>query len=163
MKTLLILRHAKTRSDAPKGDHARQLTDRGLRDAAAMAAYIRTLVGTPEAIVTSDARRAQQTAEIVANGVAFSAPLTIEPRVYAADLDSLFGVVRDLPDASDRVVLIGHNPGLEELAAALASGEEAVRLPTSALAHLEFDVPRWDAVGPGAGRLREVATRHTIS
>ncbi len=161
MKTLLILRHAKTQQDAPAGDHARQLTERGLRDAAAMAPYIRTLVGIPDAIVTSDARRAQQTAEIVADGVGFSEPLTIAPRIYGADPDTLFDVVRALPDDADRVVLVGHNPGLEALAAALA-GSDAIRLPTSALAHLEFDVPGWDEVRPGAGRLREVATRHTI-
>ena len=164
MKTLLILRHAKTQPDAPAGDHARQLTERGLRDAAAMATYIHTLVGTPDAIVTSDARRALQTAEIVAVRVEFTKPLTIEPRVYAANLAVLLAVVRGLPNDADLVVFVGHNPGFEDLAAALAANhDEHVRLPTSALAHLELDVPRWDAVQPGSGCLREVATRHTIA
>ena len=162
MKTLLILRHAKTQPDAPTGDHARQLTERGHQDAASMATYIENQFGTPDAIVTSDARRAMQTAEIVSNGVGFAAPLTLEPRIYAAGLETLLDVVRGLPDSASRVVLVGHNPGFEELAAALSSDDAAVRLPTSALAHLEFAVPRWHAVQPGSGRLREVATRHTI-
>ena len=66
MKTLLILRHAKTQSDAPAGDHARELTERGHRNAAAMGAYIHNLTRPPDAIITSDATRALQTAEVVA-------------------------------------------------------------------------------------------------
>ena len=161
MKTLLILRHAKTQQDAPTGDHARELTERGLRDAAAMAPYIRTLIGTPDTIVTSDARRAMQTAEIVSAGAGFSASVTIEPRIYGANLDTLLDVVRALPPDADRVVLVGHNPGFEELASALSSSE-AIRLPAAAFARLEFDVPAWYKVDLGAGRLRELATRHTI-
>jgi phosphohistidine phosphatase len=163
MKTLLVLRHAKTEPDAPAGDHARQLTARGRRDAATMAAYAKSRVGTPDAIVTSDARRAVQTAEIVAAGIGFTGPLTVEPRVYAANLEALLDVVHALPAATDRVILVSHNPGFEELAAALARGGEPVRLPTAAFAHLEFDAPTWAAVRPGSGTLREVATRHTAA
>src|SRR5215218_11506464 len=98
MKTLLILRHAKTQPDAPEGDHARELTERGHRNAAAMGAYIHNLTGAPDAIITSDATRARQTAEIVATAVAFTAPLTVEPRIYGAELDTLLSVVRRIPD-----------------------------------------------------------------
>jgi phosphohistidine phosphatase len=162
MKTLLVLRHAKTQPDAPNGDHARHLTERGHRDAQGMAEYIKAAIGAPDAIVTSDARRAMQTAEIVATVVGFSHPLTIQSRIYAAGLSTLLDVVRALPDDADRVILIGHNPGFEELADALSSDNADVRLPTSALAHLEFDAPNWSAVQPASGQLREVATRHTI-
>jgi phosphohistidine phosphatase len=163
MKTLLILRHAKTQPDAPNGDHARKLTERGHRDAEKMGAYIQRQFGAPDAIVTSDARRAMQTAEIVANGVGFTTPLTIDPRVYAAGLSTLLDVVRALPDDADRVILIGHNPGFEELSEALSSDNGDVRLPTSAFAHLEFDVSRWAEARPGVGQLREIATRHTVA
>lgn len=162
MKTLLILRHAKTQPDAPNGDHARQLTGRGLHDAARMAAYIKASIGAPDAIVTSDARRAMQTAEIVADGTGFTRSLTVEPRMYAAGSATLLDVVRALPDDADRVILVGHNPGFEELAAALSSDDAEVRLPTSAFAHLEFDAASWSEAQPGSGELREVATRHTI-
>ena len=164
MKTLLILRHAKTQSDAPAGDHARELTERGHRNAAAMGAYIHNLSGIPDAIITSDATRARQTAEIVALAVDFTAPLTVEPLIYAADPDALLAVVRRIPDEVQTAIIVGHNPGFEELAAALAGNpEHEVRLPTSGLAVLEFDVERWDAVRAGSGRLREVATPRTIA
>jgi phosphohistidine phosphatase len=164
MKTLLILRHAKTQSDAPAGDHVRELTERGHHNAAAMGAYIHNLIGTPDAIVTSDATRARQTAEIVASAVDFTAPLTVEPQIYAADPDTLLAVVRRIPDGVQTVIIVGHNPGFEELAAALAgNAEHEVRLPTSGLALLEFDVEGWDAVRAGAGRLREIATPRAIA
>ena len=163
MKTLLVLRHAKTQPDAPAGDRARQLTERGLNDAAAVAAYIHKRIATPDAIVTSDARRALQTAEILASGVAFTKPLTVEPRIYAASVDTLLSVVHDLPNDAGAVVLVGHNPGFEELTEALSSHDEPVRLPTSAFAYLEFDIPSWRDIQPGSGHVREVATRHTIT
>ena len=164
MKTLLILRHAKTQSDAPAGDHARELTERGHRNAAAMGAHIHSLIGTPDAIITSDATRARQTAEIVAAAVDFAAPLTMVPQMYAADLDTLLGMVRRIPDEVRTAIIVGHNPGFEELAAALAgNAESGVRLPTSGLAVLEFDAEGWDAARAGAGRLREVATPRTIA
>jgi phosphohistidine phosphatase len=164
MKTLLILRHAKTQSDAPAGDRARELTERGHRNAAAMGAYIHNLSGIPDAIITSDATRARQTAEIVALAVDFTAPLTVEPRLYAADPDTLLAAVRRIPDEVQTAIIVGHNPGFEELAAALAGNpEHEVHLPTSGLAVLEFDVERWESVRAGGGRLREVATPRTIA
>jgi len=164
MKTLLILRHAKTQSDAPAGDHARELTERGHRNAAAMGAYIQNLIGTPDAIITSDATRARQTAEIVAGILGFTAPLTMEPRIYTADPDTLLAVVRGIPDEVQTAIIVGHNPGFEELATALAGKpEQGVRLPTSGLALLEFDVEGWDAVRASVGRLREVASPRTIA
>ncbi len=164
MKTLLILRHGKTQSDAPAGDHARELTERGHRNAAAMGAYIHNLVGTPDAIITSDATRALQTAEIVAEAVGFQTPLTVVPRIYAAELNTLLALVRSILDEVDTAIIVGHNPGFEELAEALAGNhDEGVRLPTAGLALLEFDIERWDAARKGTGRLREVATPRTIA
>lgn len=164
MKTLLILRHAKTQPDAPAGDHARELTERGLRNAAAMGEYIKILTGTPDAIITSDATRARQTAQIVAEAVGFQAPLTVEPRIYGADLNILLALVRSILDEVDTAIIVGHNPGFEELAEALAGDhDEGVRLPTAGLAAVAFDVERWDAARKGTGRLREVATPRTIA
>ena len=164
MKTLLILRHAKTQSDAPAGDHARELKERGHRDAAAMGAYIRNLADTPDAIITSDATRARQTAEIVATAVDFAAPLTVEPDIYAAGLETLLAAVRRIPNEVNSAIIVGHNPGFEELAGALAGNHDGeIRLPTSGLALLAFDVERWDGVRAGTGRLREVATPRTIA
>src|SRR4051794_13182381 len=164
MKTLLILRHAKTQPDAPQGDHVRELKERGHHDAAAIGTHLRSEIGTPDAIVTSDAARARQTAEIIATELGFGKPLVIEPRIYAAGVDTLLQVVRELPDDAKTVILVGHNPGFEELAASL-SGRDAddVRLPTAAVARLEFDLPRWSDVGPETGMWRGVVTPRTLN
>lgn len=164
MKTLLILRHAKTQPDAPHGDRARKLKERGHRDAAAIGAYVRGQVGTPDAIVTSDAIRARQTAEIIAAELGFDQPLTIEPRIYAADVETLLDVVRQLPGEADTVILVGHNPGFEELTASLSGhDEDEVRLPTAAVARLELDLPRWSDARPGIGILRGIVTPRSLS
>ena len=158
MKTLLLLRHAKTEADSPKGDKARALTKRGERDAAHIASQVQAV--RPDAIVASDARRAQQTAAIVAQAIGFTAPLTTDPAIYAADVDTLLLVARELPDSADCALLVGHNPGFEQLGALLA--REGIppdwHLPTAGLVHLEFDVARWDEVRPRTGRLRAVST-----
>jgi phosphohistidine phosphatase len=159
MKTLVILRHAKAQPDAPRGDHARTLTARGERDAAAAGRIVAELVGVPDAIVTSDAARARQTAEIAAGVIGFEAPLTIEPSIYDADVDDLLAVVRALSDTAARVVIVGHNPGFADLAAALAEPRAVVgHLRTAGIAHLEFAAASWREIGTGTGRLRGLAT-----
>ena len=163
MPTLFVLRHAKAQPDAPAGDHARELTGRGHRDAAAIGTYLHDLIGRPAAIVTSDARRARQTAELVAEATDFTSPVTLEPRLYGADLDTLILVLRGLPDEADSVVLVGHNPGLEALVAALAETEDAVELPTAGLAQIEFAATRWSDVQPGAGHWRGLTTPRSIA
>ncbi|MFN8590076.1 MAG: histidine phosphatase family protein [Thermomicrobiales bacterium] len=162
MKTLLILRHAKTQPDAPRGDHARELIERGLRDSRTMGLYIRERLGTPDAIVSSDAARARQTAQIVAEVSGFAGDLTIEPRIYDAGVRTLLDVVRGLPDG-ERVAIVGHNPGFEMLAGDLSADGSPVRLPTAGLAVLEFDVSRWEDVRQGRGQLREIVTPKLLS
>src|SRR5689334_25187603 len=111
MKTMLILRHAKAEQNATRGDRARTLTKRGRRAAAAMGAHVADTLGRPDAIVSSDAARARETADAVAAAVGFGDAITIQPRIYDADVATLVAVVRALPDAADAVVLVGHNPG----------------------------------------------------
>jgi phosphohistidine phosphatase len=159
MKTLLILRHGKAQPDAPDGDHARELTERGERDSQAIGAYIGEHPGVPDAILTSDAQRALQTAEIAAEAAGFTGELTIVPQIYGADLRTLLALARSILDEVDTALVVGHNPGFEELAAALAGiDEDDVRLPTAALAHLEFDVDRWDDARQGTGRWRGIVS-----
>src|SRR5690349_24781128 len=105
MKTMLILRHAKAEQNATRGDRARTLTKRGRRDAAAMGAHVADTTGRPDAIVSSDAKRAQETADAIAAAVDFGDGVTIEPRLYDADVSTLVAVVRALPDAADSRVL----------------------------------------------------------
>jgi phosphohistidine phosphatase len=159
MKTLLLLRHGKAQADAPHGDKKRALTDRGTRDSKTIGSVISSLVTRIDAVITSDAKRADETAELAAASAGYSGKITYEPAMYGADLDTLIRVVRHLPDSADRVLLVGHNPGFEELAAALpVEGTSPPRLPTAGVAHIEFDATHWRDVRPGTGRLVGVHT-----
>lgn len=154
MKTLIILRHGKAVDVLVSGDKKRELTERGLRDAEAMGKLIGHQVGVPDLVVSSDATRARQTAEIAGKAAGYKDEITIEPAIYDASVDTLVGVVRSLPDSADYVILVGHNPGFESLSADLAAdGTEPPRLPTSGFAHLQFKATHWHNVRPGTGTL----------
>ena len=117
MKTLLILRHGKAEDDSPMGDKGRRLTPKGERDAAFIGGRIAARFGAPDWVVASDATRARQTAEIAAEAAGFSGEIGLDPAIYDAELEDLLGVVRELPDGAERVLLVGHNPGLALLSA----------------------------------------------
>jgi phosphohistidine phosphatase len=157
MKTLLIFRHGKTEKNAAHGDRERALTARGERDTRAMARYLVSQAGHPDSIVASDAKRAQQTAKILAKTSDFKGKIATEPDIYGASLETLLKVIHHLPDRDSCVVLVGHNPGFEELGAALADEDiEGRHLPTAGVVHLEFDADHWKDARPGAGRLRGI-------
>ncbi|HEY7034602.1 MAG TPA: histidine phosphatase family protein [Thermomicrobiales bacterium] len=151
MKTLLILRHAKAQPDSPQGDWSRDLAERGRRDAPKMGNLIRERIGPPDAIVSSDAHRARQTAELAAAAIGFDAAIVFDHAIYDGGLADLTGVVQSLPQTAGTVLLVGHNPGMEALVAYLSGTE--VRLPTAGLAHLALDVDRWVDAGERSGRL----------
>jgi phosphohistidine phosphatase len=159
MKQLVVLRHAKTGRDHPDGDRARRLTERGERDSATAAQTLLDAVGMPERIVTSNAARAIQTAEIVASTIAFQGKIDEEPGLYLAELQDLIDIVHALPDDASTVVLIGHNPGFLELINWYA-GEDGQRdhLPTSAFAMVSAAVEQWADLGPGTASVSPVVT-----
>jgi phosphohistidine phosphatase len=158
VKTLLILRHGKAQEDAPQGDKARKLVERGENDSALMGKLIKKMDLKVDGIVSSDAARAKQTAEIAAEAAHFDGKIQLDPDIYYSGLDTLLKVVRGLPDKWDSVLLVGHNPGFEELAAALAeAGAEPPSLSTAGLAWLVFeDAKKWKDVKEGSGKLRGV-------
>jgi len=159
MKTLLIFRHGKAEERAPGGDRDRALTPRGERDVARVAQHLAAHAGMPGSIVTSDARRAEQTATIVAETIGFPGTVLTEPGLYGAGEDALVTIVHELPDKADAVVLVGHNPGFERLGNRLVDADTPIpELPTAGLIHLEFDVAQWHDVQAGTGRLRGVYT-----
>ena len=159
-KTLFLLRHGKAQPDAPHGDHARVLVERGRREAAIMGELLARITPALDAIVSSDAARARQTAQVALEASGFECAIHLNPAIYAASLDDLLDVVRGLPDEWATVLLVGHNPGFEDLAAALSKeGGSPPTLPTAGLVHLSFPhAQRWREVREGSGDLLAIYT-----
>ena len=159
MRTLLVLRHAKSdRNDPRLPDHDRPLAPRGEADALRMGAALAALAVMPDCIITSTAVRARDTAHRVAAALADNYHGRIDERdaVYAADVPALLAVLRACDDAHETVLLVGHNPGSEDLINVLVGGGEmhpVACLPTAALACLSLDVARWAAIDSASGSL----------
>jgi phosphohistidine phosphatase len=165
MRRLMLLRHAKTETDAPSGrDQDRRLDDRGRKDAARIGNWIATHPPFPDAVLVSPAVRARQTWEIAwaAMKDVVSAPqLELLPELYGADPAQLLQSIREASvHDPKRLMLIGHNPGMHELALTLAgrgdeAGLEALahNLPTAGLAVYDFAVDDWNDVAFRRGRL----------
>ncbi len=153
MKTLLILRHAKSSwKDDDLADHDRPLNKRGKRDAPRIGRRLRESQLAPELIVSSTAKRARKTASSVAEACAYEGVLELDGSLYLASPSQYILVLRRVPEQVQRVLVVGHNPGAEELLAQL-TGQE-VGLPTGALAHVEVDVAGWgDLTEQTRGRL----------
>jgi phosphohistidine phosphatase len=149
MKTLLLLRHAKSSwKDDALPDHDRPLNGRGRRDAPRVGRHLLEEGLVPDVVVASTAERARRTAEAVAEVSGFAGGVRLEAALYAATPGAILGVVRALPDEVRTALLVGHNPGLEALASALAGRQEI--LPTAALARFEIAAERWQDAGPPA-------------
>ncbi len=152
MKELLLLRHAKSDwGDPGLPDHQRPLAARGERDAPRIGEFLAANAFLPDLVISSPAERAKATAKRVLKAAGYTGDLQYDERIYMADAGSLLRLVRGLPDAANRVLLIGHNPGFEELAASLCGG--AVRMTTAALACIELADTQWATVEPDSGSL----------
>ncbi len=163
MRQLLLLRHAKSSWDDPRlADHARPINARGRRAAGAMADAMRDLGLAPDVVLVSSARRTLQTLEAISP---IEGSPIVEPMdaLYLAAWPSLLDVLRGVRETARSVLLIGHNPGLHELAMALAGpaamaagGPIAARLaagyPTATLTEFSVALP-WRSLEPGGGRL----------
>ena len=149
MHTLYLLRHAKSSwADPTLLDHERPLAPRGRRDAKRIAKHLAQLGIEPELVLCSSAERARETLELVRPALGATPTVKLEAKLYAASSDKLLDYIRALPEAVAAVMLIGHNPGLQDLALVLAStGTELERLeakfPTAALATLTIANTTW--------------------
>lgn len=146
MRELLLLRHGK--SDWPPGvpDFDRPLARRGKRNAVRIGAYLCENNRVPDRIVTSPAMRAADTARRVAKAIHLDpSAVAEEPRLYHAEVRTILEIVRRLPDTVTRVILVGHNPGMENLVGEMTGRPEP--LPTAALAIVEHHGP-WREFAP---------------
>ncbi len=142
MKTLLVLRHAKSSwKDPDLGDHDRPLNKRGKRDAPRMGELLRSLDLLPDLIICSSAKRARQTAEAVADYSGYGHEIIYTRDIYAADPEAYVEVLQEVAEDYACVMVIGHNPGLEDLLEMLTGEWE--RMPTATLAQIELPIESW--------------------
>jgi len=152
-RRLIVLRHAK--SDWPEDvpDHDRPLAKRGRKDAPEIGRWLRANGYRPDTVICSTARRTRQTWELVAGQLGESPDVTFEPRAYGASAMTLLYLVRELPDGCQAALLIGHNPGISDLATSLAGTSRGkLSFPTAGVAVLDFDGD-WADLAPEGARL----------
>lgn len=156
MKTLLLLRHAKSSwKDSDLDDHDRPLNKRGKRDAPRMGQLLAEENLLPDLIISSSAKRTRRTAELVAETSGFRGETRITGDLYEAWAARIAAVIQCLPENTSRVLLIGHNPGLEEFLEGVTGGYRP--LSTAALAWLEFSVEQWREISKETkGELRKL-------
>lgn len=155
MRTLLLLRHAKSSWDDPSiGDFDRPLNERGLRAAPFMGALMRERGIQVDAIVSSPAVRAKMTAELVRDSLDPNLSIRFDEGIYDASTPTLVEIVRGLDDELDSALLIGHNPGLEDTARALTG--QIFAMPTAALVVIDLEVDRWGEAAKLSGTIREL-------
>jgi len=166
-RELLLLRHGKSDWNTGVDDFHRPLIDRGKRGAQRVGAWLAQQKLVPDVIVTSPAERALVTAQKACKAMGHGDQgIRMDKRIYAADLDALVEVLADCPPDASRVMLVGHNPGLEELLVWLASETVAVpedgkRLPTATLGRLQMP-DDWHELSEGCARLLSITRPSTL-
>lgn len=149
MKTLLLVRHAKSSWETGVVDHDRPLNHRGRRDAPDMGRRLAARGVVPDVLLSSTAVRARTTAELIAGALGFGADrITTDERLYAASVDEVLSVIGELGDDVSCAIVVGHNPETTSLAQRFS--EDVGELPTCAVAEFTFDIDAWDGLGEAA-------------
>ncbi|HEX6254171.1 MAG TPA: histidine phosphatase family protein [Euzebyales bacterium] len=159
MRMLYVLRHAKSSWDDPTlADHERPLAPRGTRAAPLIGDHLRRVGIAPQVVLCSSSRRTRQTLDMLGDVVAHDGEVSIEDDLYHATAATLLRRLRVVPDAASDVLMIGHNPALQQLVLMLAASggsraQVARKFPTAALATLRAAVDRWADLDVGRARL----------
>ncbi|WP_456458228.1 SixA phosphatase family protein [Nitratifractor sp.] len=148
MKTLFLMRHAKSSWKEPLPDHERPLNRRGKKAAKKMGKWLKKVGRTPDLILCSDARRAVETARRVRKGLQRkNIPIRTNPTLYAADAQRIFDAIGTVEDTVGSVLIIAHNPGISEAAVRASGKEKFAWMPTAAIVGLRCEIDRWKEVG----------------
>lgn len=162
MKTVLILRHAKSDwASGGQADFDRPLAKRGLEDAPRMGDMLIRFACLPDRILSSPAQRAKQTAELVAKACDYRKAIEWLDSFYEGGSEDLVAALQELPPTTERVLLVGHNPTMEDTVTALCATEGndwAIKIPTAGLVCLNFDIATWANLEPGRGVLQWFVT-----
>jgi len=162
VKTIYLLRHAKSSWDRPDlDDHERPLAPRGQKAAPMMGQHLGDAGLIPEQVLCSTAERARQTWAAVAPYLVPQPTVAYRRAIYDAEADDLLVMLQHLPDSLGSVMVVGHNPAMEELAEMLIGGGDATarerlaaKYPTAALAEIATDAEHWADLAPGTARLQ---------
>jgi len=156
MKTLLLLRHAKSSWDHPElHDHDRPLNKRGKKEAPIVGTYLKENGLVPDLILSSTARRARDTAQAVLEESGFSGEIDLRQDLYLSDAACYLDILRSLPDDASRVLVVGHNPDLEELLTLLTDVTQ--HITTGTLAHVDLPISSWKELNEATdGRLQNI-------
>lgn len=154
MKTLYVVRHAKSSWDHPDlADFDRPLADRGENDAPRMGGRLKEYKQFPDLVVTSSAVRALNTAKIISKAIGFPVESIITNRkIYHADSETLLEIVRKFPDEKECVMLVGHNPGLTYFVNKLID-QDIENIPTCGIIRAELKITRWGSFKWGCGKM----------
>ncbi|WP_240148608.1 SixA phosphatase family protein [Diaminobutyricibacter tongyongensis] len=150
-RTLILLRHAKSDWSESGPDFDRPLAERGLAQAPLAGLWLASRAGRIDVAIVSPARRARETWHLASAQFASAPPTRFDDRMYAASAQQLLDIVRDVPDDVHTILLVGHNPGIEQLASLLA--DEDVTLPTSGIAEIGVTGP-WHELDAASAVLR---------
>ena len=142
MKTLLVFRHAKSSwNDPALDDHERPLNRRGQRDAPRMGELVREHRLIPDVVISSDAVRARLTSEAMAEAAHYAGEILLDQRLYLAGPDDILSLLRGVRQNAGTVMIVGHNPGLEQLIEQLTGQRQD--LPTAALVQIVLPIDQW--------------------
>jgi phosphohistidine phosphatase len=155
MKTLYLLRHAKSSWEDPTlRDFDRPLNKRGLKAAALIGKYMRKHKVRPDVVLSSPAKRTRQTVQLVLEQAQVEPKMQYDERLYAAGSTNLLNVLREVDDRIESVLVVSHNPGLQDLLEVLTGELEA--MPTAALVQIRLDVDSWSETRERVGSLESV-------
>ena len=153
MKTLLLARHAKSSWDQPGvDDFDRVLNDRGVNDAPNMADFLQQCGYPINRIISSDAVRALQTAEEYRKLLTPETKVSRQHKLYQATYSDILTVIKSIPESDEMVMLVGHNPGMNDVLNYLIRSE-VDDMPTCSVAIIQFDVAGWDEIKINSGNL----------
>lgn len=157
MKKLLLLRHAKSNRDgSDAADFDRPLSDRGIKAAAIVGRYLGAKKFQPDLVLSSPAERARQTAMLFMKAAGITAELRFDERIYEAHASRLLSVVKQIDEDVNIALLVGHNPGFEDLLSALTGVVH--HMPTAALAYLTMEIEKWNDAQDGCATLKWMIT-----
>ena len=155
MKKLLIVRHANANHESTSGDFSRQLSNKGLQEAALMANRLKEQKMHPQHIISSSAPRALKTALIIAETLSLPKPETHES-IYTGNKETLLGLIKGFDESHDFIVLVGHNPDVSDLLSLLTGISRDV--PTCTMVLVIFAINNWQDITKGSGDMEWYST-----